>query len=265
MGGNDSPVVPITVGSPWRCSLDCMYLLDLTLDPPAANLALDEALLEAVQSAKLPAGVLRFWETTKPVVVVGRGSRSVDEVDLAACRRDGVPVLRRISGGMSIFTGPGCLMYSVVDQHPTAKTNIDLVHRHVLDTMAAGLRETGLEVQAAGTSDLAVQGSDGLLRKVSGNSLRIAGGAYLYHGTLLYNFDLSLISRYLNQPPRAPEYRSGRQHAEFVANLSIDLEQLKRAIARAWGADDNLSSWPQDCTSELLASRYSKDAWNLSR
>lgn len=242
-----------------------MYLLDLTLDPPAANLALDEALLEAVRSAALPTGVLRFWETTKPVVVVGRGTRLAAEVDLAACKRDGVTVLRRVSGGMSIVTGPGCLMYAVVNRPPTTKAGIDLVHRHVLATMVAGLRETGLEVQAAGTSDLAMPGSNGPLRKVSGNSLRIARGVYLYHGTLLYNFNLSLISRYLKQPPRAPKYRSDRQHGEFVANLPIDREHLKRAIARAWGAGDNLSSWPQDRTSELLASRYSTDDWNLSR
>ncbi len=244
-----------------------MHLLNVTLDTPAENLALDEALLESCVAGSLPVGgVLRFWEMPTPLVVVGRGTRLADEVQAAACRSDKVPVLRRVSGGMSIVAGPGCLMYAVIDRHPDAgQANIDQAHRRVLATMVAGLREGGVNVEAAGTSDLALAAADGTLRKVSGNSLRMTRTAYLYHGTLLYDFDLPLVSRYLRHPPRSPDYRAGREHGGFVANLPLDRPQLVEAIAAAWGAHDNLSSWPQQRVDALVESRYSRDAWNRGR
>ncbi|WP_425396555.1 lipoate--protein ligase family protein [Aeoliella sp.] len=241
-----------------------MHLLDLTLDSPAENIALDEALLEACAAGEL-GGVLRLWEAPSPMVVVGRGSRLLKEVNLDACGAADVPVLRRASGGMSIVAGPGCLMYAVVDRQTGGKSNIDLVHQRVLDTLVAGFQQAGLAVARAGTSDLVVESTDGLLRKVSGNSLRLRQGAFLYHGTLLYDFDLPLITRYLQQPPRSPDYRAGREHGQFVANLPIGRESLVAAVADAWHAREPLTNWPRSRTEQLVQTRYSTDAWNESR
>jgi lipoate-protein ligase A len=96
-----------------RTSLD-LTLLDLTLPTAAENLALDEALLDEAEAAGGSQELLRLWEPQQTLVVVGRGSQLAHEVDLAACRRDGVPVLRRSSGGAAIVSGRGCLMYAVV-------------------------------------------------------------------------------------------------------------------------------------------------------
>src|SRR5688500_8323897 len=91
-----------------------MKLLDLTLPSPAENLALDEALLDAAEADSTAEDVLRFWEPANYCVVVGRSSQVVVEVNLEACRRRGIPVVRRSSGGAAIVAGPGCLMYAVV-------------------------------------------------------------------------------------------------------------------------------------------------------
>ena len=109
--------------------------VDLTLATPEENLALDEALLDQAE-AGTGSEVLRLWESRQPMVVVGRGSHVAQEVDLAACRRDGVPVLRRTSGGGAIVNGPGCLMYALVLSYalrPRLRA-IDVAHRHVLET-----------------------------------------------------------------------------------------------------------------------------------
>ncbi|HEV3417181.1 MAG TPA: lipoate--protein ligase family protein, partial [Pirellulales bacterium] len=92
-----------------------MQLLDLTLDTPAENLALDEALLllEA-EAAGEPHEVLRLWEPLQFAVVVGSSSRVAAEVAPDACRVRGIEVLRRTSGGAAVVIGPGCLMYSLI-------------------------------------------------------------------------------------------------------------------------------------------------------
>jgi lipoate---protein ligase len=48
-----------------------MQLLELTLDTPAENLALDEALLLATEAAGEPQETLRIWEPRLHFVVLG--------------------------------------------------------------------------------------------------------------------------------------------------------------------------------------------------
>ena len=112
--------------------------LDLTLDLPEANLALDEALLESVEAAPEGPEWLRIWEMPSPVVVVGRSTKVHQEVNLPACQRRGIPVLRRCSGGTSVVVGPGCLLYSVVlsyQQRPELR-HLDVAHRFVMSAFS---------------------------------------------------------------------------------------------------------------------------------
>src|SRR5215470_13743181 len=90
-----------------------MHYLDLTLATPAENLALDEALLLEAEAGR-GGEVLRLWEWPAPAVVLGSGGRLAEDVDEAACRAAGVPVLRRSSGGGTVLLGRGCLAFSLV-------------------------------------------------------------------------------------------------------------------------------------------------------
>src|SRR5687767_14985795 len=98
-----------------------MLMLNLTLDTPAENLALDEALLLAAEESSRPREVVRIWEPGQTFVVIGSSSKHESETNAKACAAAGVPILRRPSGGAAIVTGPGCLMYAVVlsyEHHP---------------------------------------------------------------------------------------------------------------------------------------------------
>ena len=69
-----------------------LRLLDLTFPTAAENVALDEALLRAVEDSNAEP-VLRLWELDHHAVILGRANRIERNIDLDACRRDGVPVL----------------------------------------------------------------------------------------------------------------------------------------------------------------------------
>jgi lipoate-protein ligase A len=237
-------------------------LLELTLSSPAENLALDEALLDDAEDGGEPREWLRLWEPAAPLIVVGRSSRLEVEVHAPRCRELGIPILRRCSGGAAIVSGPGCLMYAVVLslQRRPELCAIDLAHRFVLETVAAALHSTGLAVARRGTSDLALSE-----RKFSGNSLRVRRLHLLYHGTLLYNFRLQLIAQCLGTPPHQPEYRAGREHAEFVTNLPLPAADLRRSLIEAWRVTRAADHWPQERLAELVASKYSRPEWNFRR
>ncbi len=240
-----------------------MKLLDLTLPSLAENLALDEALLDQLVEDATLADVLRLWELPTHAVIMGRSTRRDIEVESEACASLGIEVQRRVSGGASIVAGPGCLMYSLVMQSRARREldGIDTIHTFVMNRLRDALSDDHDRIVVAGISDLAVRGDDGVLRKFSGNSLRVRKGAVLYHGTLLYNFNLSLIATCLRTPPRQPDYRSERSHEQFVTNLSASSEQLSSALISGWKADTTIDSWPQEHIARLVSQRYATTDW----
>jgi len=241
-----------------------MYHLPLTLETPAANLALDEALLDAAVDGELAGEVLRLWESKQFFVVLGRSSK-IAEVQTDACRRDDVQILRRPSGGATILTGPGCLMYAVLldaERRPELR-NVDRAHELVLSTIAGALAPFHAGIARHGTSDLTIPAerpSDAPI-KFSGNSLRLKRHRLLYHGTILYDFPLDRIAAWLADPARRPTYRGDRGHRQFVTNLPATREALESALTAAWDANEPLIDWPRERTKELAASRYSTLEW----
>jgi lipoate-protein ligase A len=233
--------------------------LDLTLPAAADNLALDEALLLQAEAGEADE-VLRVWEWPAPAVVLGSACRLAEAVDVAACEADGVPILRRSSGGGTVLLGAGCLLFSLVlryDRDP-ALGEVRSSYAFILGRVARALGLAG--VAPAGTSDLALAG-----RKISGNAQQRKRHCLLHHGTLLYAFDLFRVSRYLRPPPRQPEYRAGRGHADFLMNLPWPAGELRRRLRAAWDADEGADAWPADLVGRLKAEKYDQREWTHRR
>jgi len=223
-----------------------LRLLDLTLPSPAENLALDEALLEELDEQGGDP-VLRFWESDRPFVVLGRASSLNDDVHLAACEQDGVPVLRRASGGGTVLQGPGCLSYAFVlplDLHPHL-ANIRSTNQFILERIAGALHRWEPAIAFRGISDLAIGE-----RKISGNAQRRVHHALLFHGTILHGMSAQVVARYLKQPGRQPDYRRGRPHRAFLRTIEVQAEDIKRAMADAWSVRSKLDGWPVARTEE---------------
>jgi lipoate-protein ligase A len=234
-----------------------MKWLDLTLPSPAANLACDEALLDACDQGT-GGEVLRFWEPSEYFVVVGFSNKFALEADEAVCKKESVGIYRRCSGGGTVLQGPGCLNYTLVLKIDgnDAIGNITAANCHIMgrhrDALSALLSKP---VRIEGHTDLAL---DGL--KFSGNAQRRKRHALVFHGTFLLNFNLALIAKFLPMPSRQPDYRKARPHELFLTNLPVSAAAVKEALRRAWSAETNLEKWP-DCQ-ELVASKYSQDDWN---
>jgi len=242
-----------------------MHRLLLTLPTPADNLALDEALLDWAEAIGPQTEFLRVWESLMPMVVVGRSSRVGQEVNQQACADRGIPILRRSSGGAAIVAGPGCLMYAVILSYELRPQLRDIrqAHEFVLGRLAEALKPHIPAARLDGTSDLVLDDAASAVRKFSGNSLRAKRTHFLYHGTLLYEFDLSLIAECLRMPPRQPDYRQSRSHADFVTNLPLSKALLEQSLIEAWPTTGELDDWPRDRVAQLVEMRFSRDDWNL--
>lgn len=273
-----------------------MYIHDEPLPTPEENLAFDEALVEVADRLSMRESsdensarefstsneVLRLWEFASPCVVLGRASKWTQEVNVLACERDGVPVLRRTSGGASIAAGPGCLMYSALISYNArpAWRALDVAHQEVMGRIRDSVQQTTdsfelpLRIAINGTCDLTIGN-----RKFSGNALRCKRFWMLYHGTILYAMPIDWLSRYLLKPARQPEYRRDREHESFVTNLldpSTGVSPqafrgvLEHKLACTWNATQPWlkSPWKSHVdveASQLLKTRYTNPEWHRSR
>ncbi len=240
--------------------LDELTCLDVTLPSVGENLALDEALLIEADAGRLCA-MLRFWEPADYAVVLGASCRLADDVLIDVCRGDGVPILRRSSGGGTVVVGPGALNVSVILPEGWAPGlgAVDVGHRYVLDWIAGSIRRAGRSVSVEGRGDLAIGG-----RKCGGSAQRRLKHWFMVHCSILYDFAIERIARYLTVPQIQPGYRAGRAHHDFLSNLGLPRKILADAIGRDSSPDSRLpgaGALPLPVVQSLVSEKFANSAW----
>lgn len=235
-----------------------MKWLDLTLQKPAENLALDEVLLDLAEEGAC-GETLRFWEPMDYFVVLGYSNPLETEVHVPFCRQAGIGLFRRTSGGGTVLQGPGCLNYSLI-LDPASRPELRGItqsNRAVMEINRGALASVlNREVLVRGHTDLTLAD-----HKFSGNAQRRKKRFFLFHGTFLLHFDLGMIEKTLRFPSREPDYRGGRRHLDFLTNLSIPASAVKEALRNAWAAQTPFGPVPQERVRQLAESVYSSEAW----
>ena len=156
---------------------------------PAANLALEEALVRAIP----PVPLLRIWQNDA-CVVLGRGQRLHREANVTACAAAGVAVLRRASGGGAVYHDLGNLNITLAVPGWVPGLAGDLA------ALVAGvLRRLGL---APSTTERGVFAGP---VKVSGLASQLTRGATLAHATLLVTTPAARVAGF---PCASPAGRS---------------------------------------------------------
>ncbi len=206
---------------------------------------------------------MRIWEPVETAVVLGASGRIDEDVKRDVCRRDGVSIGRRSSGGGTVVIGPGAINFTVVlpDTAAPGLKAVDRAQGYVLGRVARASANQGVPVEVLGSGDLTLGG-----RKFSGSAQRRLRTHFLVHATILHQFPIDRVERYLNPPRRQPEYRAGRSHLDFLINLDRPRSLLIDAIRSAWlPPSDRLApsagSVPVDLVASLVRSKFDDPAW----
>lgn len=146
---------------------------------PAFNQALEEYVFERVAPDET---LLMLWRNA-PAVVCGCYQNAFAEVDMLRAAERGVKVIRRISGGGTVYHDPGNVNYSVI---APADDRVD--YARFIAPVVEALNDLGIPAAMNRTCDIAVNGL-----KVSGSAQKTAKGRVLHHGTLLYDTDLRAL------------------------------------------------------------------------
>jgi len=189
--------------------------LELLIDEPApgeVNMRRDLALLDACVSGEIP-GAVRLYGFSPPCLSLGK-MQPIDDVNLEACARDGVEVVRRPSGGRAVLHDQE-VTYSVVcrSTDPLFGGRVLEACSRIHDAVAAGLALLGVHTTAralpanlrrdaregAAVADCFARPAahellDDRGRKLVGSAQARRAGALLQHGSVLL------------EPPRAAAY-----------------------------------------------------------
>ncbi|MGN0185343.1 MAG: biotin/lipoate A/B protein ligase family protein [Aristaeellaceae bacterium] len=129
--------------------------------------------------------VFYLWQN-RPAIVVGCYQNICREVNVHALRRRGVPVVRRMTGGGTVYHDLGNVNYSFMLRADGA-----LDYDHFLDPVIAALNRMGIPARKNRSCDIAIGD-----KKISGSAQKAAGGRILHHGTLLFESDLASLDAF---------------------------------------------------------------------
>ncbi len=167
----------------------------------AMNMAIDEAILRSRVAGQIP-NTLRFYRWKPSAVSIGRFQNLEKEVNMEKCRELGVDVIRRISGGGTVYhDAEGEITYSVMAKtEDIGAENIADVYSRIYAAISEALRMLGIQTDynlgdAKNCPNLTVCG-----KKISGSAQANKSGIVLQHGTLLLDVDLPRMFTLLRVP-----------------------------------------------------------------
>lgn len=238
-----------------------MFCLNLSSSDPCFNLALEEYLL-----INRKEDFLILYVNT-PSVIIGKHQVAHRETDTKFVTENNIPVVRRISGGGTVFHDEGNLNFSFISQSTEGK-QIDF-RKYTLPVIKF-LSVIGVEARFEGKNDLRVNGL-----KISGNSEHVFRNRVLHHGTLLFDTQLELLGGSIRKDFAKYSTRAVCSNPSPVMNLKSIIPEVKdindlRSQMVIFFIDENgyklidLSPGEKEKIELLAATKYRTWEWNFA-
>nr|MDO8099358.1 lipoate--protein ligase family protein [Candidatus Njordarchaeota archaeon] len=203
-------------------------LVDVEYDDPVLNLAVEEAIMEKVSEGQA-ANTIRFWTNRKPTVVIGKFQIPELEVNKEACRKHGVNIVRRFTGGGTVYHDKGNLNYAISARRdcPLIPRTIDRIRPTLCAGVVEALRMLGLDAKFEPKGAyIQVNG-----KKVSGTAAVVKRTVVFLHGTLLIDPDLTRLREVLDVPPYQKDARLKRLVKSNRKKVTSIKEQKGREVS----------------------------------
>ncbi len=152
--------------------------------------------------------VFMLW-CPRPTIVVGSFQNIHEEVDTAYAASRGIDIVRRMSGGGTVYQDEGSVQFAFIE-----KRNGDIDFGRYLDPVCEALQELGIDAVKGGRNDITVDG-----KKVSGNSQYRVEGRTVHHGTLLFDVDIDEMERATTLPDYKVQSKGIKSVRARVTNM----------------------------------------------
>lgn len=188
-----------------------MLCIDLTSTDPFFNLAVDEYLLKNSMEEFLILGI------NDTCAVIGKHQSPHVETDTKFVYEHHIPVIRRISGGGTVFHDRGNLNFSFIFNSDEGK---QVNFRKYTSPIISFLRSAGINAEFEGKNDLTLGGL-----KISGNAEHVLRNRVLHHGTLLYDSDLEMLNGAIRTKTEKYKTRAVASNRSSVTNIRAKIRK----------------------------------------
>jgi lipoate-protein ligase A len=251
-------------------------LLPLQTNNAFMNMAIDEAISTARIIDQVP-NTLRFYRWQPSTVSIGKNQNPEAEVYLDACKRLGVDVVRRISGGGTVYHDyEGEVTYSVTAEVADLGTaDVTSVYAKIYEAIKDALRLSGITADfssgdAKNCPNMTVNG-----KKISGSSQTITHGVVLQHGTVLRSVDLPKMFTLLKlknatctqaadiAKRKITSIRNELGHEVMPETVVNVLSQGFRAVLKIQLEAGELTPYELELANKLCKEKYATKEWNF--
>jgi len=237
-----------------------MLILDSAHTDPVFNIAAEEYLLKETLND------IAFFYINEPSIIIGKHQNAYAESNLDFVSKNNIRLVRRISGGGTVWHDEGNLNFSFILNGEEGKlVNFREYARPILDF----LQDQGVDAYFGERNEILVDE-----QKISGNAEHVFRNRVLHHGTLLFSSDLDALSESLKVNPLKYEDKAVKSIPGNVANI-IDFLPLKTDITgfrtslidyfqriHPDSSRYTLNDADKKRISELAGDKYSSWEWN---
>ncbi|MFM1515116.1 lipoate--protein ligase [Helcococcus ovis] len=189
-----------------------MIYLEAKGNDPAYNTALE---LFAFNELAKKDNVFMLW-INQPCIVVGKNQNTREEIDQHYCDENDIKIVRRISGGGAVYHDYNNLNYTIIsNEDDEADFNFKSLSQPVIDTLA----EMGVKAEFTGRNDLQIGD-----QKFCGNAQYIKGKRIMHHGCIMFDVDLSVLTKALTVSKDKYESKGKKSVRARVTNIKPHLE-----------------------------------------
>lgn len=174
--------------------------------------------------------IFLFWRTS-PTLMVGKFQNTYSEIDLDYARSRNIQIVRRLSGGGTIYTDMGSWQFTFISPNRSESPAIEFTR--FITPIVNAIRELGVDASFNGRNDLIVSG-----KKFSGNAQYIKNGRTLHHGSLLFDTNIEEMVRASTVDEEKVLSKGIKSVKDRVTNLKehlpnpLSMEEFKAVMVR---------------------------------
>ncbi|WP_147533134.1 lipoate--protein ligase [Bacillus marasmi] len=242
-----------------------LFIDNKGITDPRINLAIEEY---ALKKLNINETYLLFY-INEPSIIIGKNQNTIEEINTDYVEKNGIHVVRRLSGGGAVYHDLGNLNFSFI-----TKDDGESFHNFQKFTQPVinALKKLGVNAELSGRNDIVAEG-----RKISGNAQFSTKGRMFSHGTLLFDSEIDSVVSALKVKKDKIESKGIKSIRSRVANISeflsesITIEDFRHLLLESIfeGETDipeyvlTESDWKE--INQLSKERYQNWDWNYGK
>ena len=244
-----------------------MYYIETESKDAAFHFSVEEYMMEFFPFDE---PIMMIWQADK-CAMLGNYQVAEAEIDMSYARQAGIQVVRRSSGGGTIFTDLDTFLFTVIQPYEEGQPLQQIAQKTVAAPLVSALDKIGVQAKAEGRNDILVEG-----KKISGMAQYVRHGRICSHGSLLYDTDMETLIRVLRVDEEKIRSKALRSIRSRVTNIKEHMstpysaqefgELLKQKLFDAVQVREySLTGHDLSAIEQIFQNKYNNPSWTFGK